>query len=128
MDEPTTDIESGALPVNSEPSADSAGTSMAPTDNTAVQENAAGLRGDAQHEIEFLGDVQVVMTVELGRASMPVRDVLKLHRGSVVELEKLVGQPADLLVNNTPMAKGEVIVINERFGFRITKFIKPEEN
>jgi flagellar motor switch protein FliN/FliY len=50
-----------------------------------------------------------------------------MHRGSVVELEKLVGQPVDLLINGTPMAKGEVIVINERFGFRITKFLTQNE-
>ncbi|MHB9130786.1 MAG: flagellar motor switch protein FliN [Armatimonadota bacterium] len=75
------------------------------------------------HDIGLLQDVEVMATVELGRTRLPVREVLKLHRGSVVELDKLVGQPADLLINNTLMAKGEVIVVNERFGFRVTKFV-----
>jgi flagellar motor switch protein FliN/FliY len=82
---------------------------------------------DGEHDISFLNEIEVTVTVELGRTSMPVKDILKLHRGSVVELEKLVGQPVDLLINGTPMAKGEVIVINERFGFRITKFLTQNE-
>lgn len=83
----------------------------------------------ATHNLEsgLLNEVEVTATVELGRTIMTVRDVLKLRRGSVVELDKLVGQPADLLINNTLMAKGEVIVINERFGFRITKINKPSD-
>lgn len=80
---------------------------------------------DIAHDITFLNDVQVTATVELGRTILPIRDVLKLTRGSVIELEKLVGQPADLMINGTLMARGEVIVINERFGFRITKFASP---
>lgn len=81
-----------------------------------------GAQTDSNHDISFLNDVEVTATVELGRTMMPIREVLKLRRGSVVELERLVGQPADLLINNTMLAKGEVIVVNERFGFRITKF------
>lgn len=83
--------------------------------------------GGAARDITFLGDVEVTITVELGRTVMPIRDVLKFHRGSVIELEKMTGQPVDLLVNNTLMAKGEVIVINGRFGFRITKFVSRDE-
>lgn len=86
----------------------------------------AGMGDDlTAQNINLLNDVEVSATVELGRTVMAIRDVLKLRRGSVVELEKLVGQPVDLLINNTPLARGEVIVINERFGFRITKFITP---
>ncbi|MEI6519920.1 MAG: flagellar motor switch protein FliN [bacterium] len=88
--------------------------------------NASGV--DGEHDISFLNEIEVTVTVELGRTVMSVKDILKLHRGSVVELEKLVGQPVDLLINGTPMAKGEVIVINERFGFRITKFLTQNES
>lgn len=102
--------------------------------STEIQESTGGstqasasTSGMRNVEAGFLNEVEVTATVELGRAVMPIRDVLKLRRGSVVELDKLVGQPADLLINNTLMAKGEVIVINERFGFRITKFNKPSE-
>lgn len=82
---------------------------------------------NTEHDFSFINDVEVTAIVELGRTVMPIKDVLKLRRGSVVELDKLVGQPAELMINNTLMAKGEVIVINERFGFRITKFVAPAE-
>ncbi|OPZ86019.1 MAG: Flagellar motor switch protein FliN [bacterium ADurb.Bin429] len=94
----------------------------------AVEEDAVPLvdeSGDVEKSLGALSDIEVVATVELGRTQLLVRDILKLHRGAVIELEKLVGQPADLLVNNMPFAKGEVIVINGRFGFRITKFVSP---
>jgi flagellar motor switch protein FliN/FliY len=81
--------------------------------------------GAAGQALGMLSEVEVQATVELGRAQMLVRDILKLHRGAVVELDKLVGQPADLMVNNMPFAKGEVIVINGRFGFRVIKFVSP---
>lgn len=80
---------------------------------------------DAVQALGMLSDVEVLATVELGRTQMLVRDILRLHRGAVLELDKLVGQPADLLVNNMPFAKGEVIVVNGRFGFRLTKFVEP---
>lgn len=95
--------------------------SLTPTQSVLIESST----GDFAHDITFLSDVSVTATVEIGHTVLPIREVLKLRRGSVVELEKLVGQPADLLINNTPLARGEVIVINERFGFRITKFITP---
>jgi flagellar motor switch protein FliN/FliY len=96
-----------------------------PTDDYApadVPDKAPPAETNGGHGIEFLKDVEVVATVELGSTRLPIREILKLHRGSVVELDRLVGQPVDLLINNTLLAKGEVIVINERFGFRIMKF------
>ncbi len=97
------------------------------TNNSGDNFNAELAGDNAEHDISFLNEIEVTVTVELGRTVMPVKEILKLHRGSVVELEKLVGQPVDLLVNGTPMAKGEVIVINERFGFRIMKFLTQNE-
>ncbi|HOF87696.1 MAG TPA: FliM/FliN family flagellar motor switch protein [Armatimonadota bacterium] len=82
-------------------------------------------RDGVERPLGALSDVEVIATVELGRAQLLVRDILKLRHGAVIELEKLVGQPADLLVNTMPFAKGEVIVVNGRFGFRITKFVSP---
>jgi len=87
----------------------------------AVAGDAPPLAG--MRDLAYLSDVDLTLTVELGRAVMPVREVLKLQPGSVVELDKLVGQPVSLLVNNTLVAKGEVVVVNERFGLRILKFI-----
>lgn len=82
---------------------------------------------DAADNISLLSGVEVTATVELGQTRMLLRDVLKLHRGSVIELDKLVGQPADLLINNIVVARGEIIVLNERFGFRVSKFVSPTE-
>ena len=78
---------------------------------------------DGAQSMAFINDVEVEATVELGRTVLPIREVLKLRRGSIVELDKLVGQPAELSINNTPLARGEIIVVNERFGFKITRFI-----
>jgi len=88
------------------------------TETAPAEEPADGAQG-----LSFINDVEVEATVELGRTVLPIREVLKLRRGSIVELDKLVGQPAELLINNTPLARGEIIVIDERFGFKITRFI-----
>jgi flagellar motor switch protein FliN/FliY len=75
----------------------------------------------------MLMDVSVPIAIELGRTSMAIEDILNLGPGSVVELDKLAGEPVDLLVNNKLLAKGEVVVIDENFGVRITNMVsKPE--
>jgi flagellar motor switch protein FliN/FliY len=76
-----------------------------------------------QNTLDLLLDVQLELSVELGRATMPVRDVLHLGPGSVVELNKLGGEPVDILVNGRPIARGEVVVVDENFGVRITEII-----
>lgn len=84
---------------------------------------------DAKHSnpLDLILNVEVQATVELGRANMQVRDVLELGPGSVVELEKLAGEPVDVLVNNRPFARGEVVVIDECFGVRVTEIVTPTE-
>jgi flagellar motor switch protein FliN/FliY len=77
--------------------------------------------------IERLNDVAMVLTVELGRASMVVKDLLGLRAGSVVELNRPVGSPVDLLVNGTLVGRGEVVVIDEEFGVRITELVGADE-
>jgi len=71
--------------------------------------------------LEVLLDVPVRITVELGSCQMPMRDVLQLHPGSVVQLDKIADQPVDLFVNQRRIAHGEVVVIDDRLGIRITK-------
>ncbi len=78
--------------------------------------------------IGLLMDVSLPVSIELGRTSMTFEDVLKLGSGSVVELNKLAGEPVDLLVNNKLVAKGEVVVVDENFGMRITEMVKPKES
>ena len=77
--------------------------------------------------IDFLLDVPLDIAVELGRAKMPIREMLQLRPGSVIELDKLIGEPVDMLVNNRLIARGEVVVFDENFGIRITDIIKPED-
>jgi len=77
--------------------------------------------------LDLVLDVELQVTAELGRASMQIRDVLGLGPGSVVELDKMAGEPVDLLVNGRPFARGEVVVIDESFGVRVTEILSPTE-
>lgn len=81
----------------------------------------------AGREIDFLLDIPLVVTVELGRTKMLIKDLLQLGQGSVVELEKLAGEPMEILVNSKLVARGEVVVVNEKFGVRLTDIISPAE-
>jgi len=81
----------------------------------------------ARHNIDMLLDVTMPISIELGRTSMPIQDILNLGPGSVVELNKLAGEPVELLVNDKLIARGEVVVVDENFGIRITSMISQEE-
>ncbi len=84
--------------------------------------------GDAEgRNIDLLMDVNLPISIELGRTKMSISDILALGPGSVVELNKLAGEPVDLLVNQKVVAKGEVVVIDENFGVRVTQLMTPEE-
>src|SRR5438477_12598576 len=77
--------------------------------------------------IELILDVPLSVTVELGRVRMPVRDLLALGAGSVVELAKLAGEPLDVLINGKAVARGEAVMVNEKFGVRLTEIVSPTE-
>ena len=72
---------------------------------------------------DVLQNIPVTISVEVGRASLKIRDLMRLTQGSVVELDRLAGEPLDLLVNNTLVAQGEVVLVNERYGVRLTSVI-----
>ena len=72
---------------------------------------------------EVLQNIPVTVSVEVGRASLKIRDLMRLTQGSVVELDRLAGEPLDLLVNNTLVAQGEVVLVNERYGVRLTSVV-----
>lgn len=76
--------------------------------------------------IEMLMDVAMQVTVELGRTELPVREVLDLQKGSVIELDRLAGEPVDIYVNNSRLALGEVVVVDDKFGVRITQLLNGE--
>ncbi len=80
-----------------------------------------------RRELDFLLDIPLEVSVELGRTSMLINELLQLGQGSVVELNKLAGEPLEILVNNRLIARGEAVVINEKFGVRITDIVSPIE-
>jgi flagellar motor switch protein FliN/FliY len=82
--------------------------------------------GEGQ-SIDFILDIPLEVTVELGRTSMLINDLLQLGQGSVVELNKLAGEPLEILVNRKLIARGEVVVVNEKFGVRLTDIVSPIE-
>ena len=77
--------------------------------------------------LEVILDVPVTLSMEVGRTRLPIRNLLQLNQGSVVELERSAGEPLDVFVNGTLIAHGEVVVVNEKFGIRLTDVISPAE-
>jgi flagellar motor switch protein FliN len=92
---------------------------------TTTTAPAEGVAGDSP-ELERLYDVPVELAVEIGRTHMTIRETLALGPGSIVTLNKLAGEPVDLLVNGKPIARGEVVVIDEEFGLRVTEVVAGE--
>ncbi|NMC62765.1 MAG: flagellar motor switch protein FliN [SAR324 cluster bacterium] len=92
--------------------------------NVAQAVNSA--RGTPQ-TLDFILDVTLQVTVEVGRARMTIQDLLQLGQGSVVELEKLAGEPLDVYINGKPVARGEAVIVNEKFGVRLTDIISPDD-
>jgi flagellar motor switch protein FliN/FliY len=88
---------------------------------------SGGAVAAAGRPIDFLLDVPLVLSVELGRSKMIVNDLLQLGQGSVVELTKLVGEPLEVLVNEKLIARGEVVVLNDKFAVRLTDIISPKD-
>jgi flagellar motor switch protein FliN/FliY len=112
------------------------------SDNEASQQQAAGLDElqadpqapeadaallDANPDLEVVLDIPVKVAMEVGATQISIRNLLQLNQGSVIELDRLAGEPLDVLVNGTLIAHGEVVVVNEKFGIRVTDVISPSE-
>ena len=108
------------------------------TKDTEVDENQEDQKGNGENpnalsdksgkiNPDVLQSIPVTISVEVGKTSLKIRDLLRLTQGSVVELERLAGEPLDLLVNNTVVAQGEVVLVNDRYGIRLTRVISAEE-
>ena len=99
----------------------------------AAQALVAGADADNSIEnsldmsLDVILDVPVVLSLEVGRTRIPIRNLLQLNQGSVVELDRAAGEPLDVFVNGTLVAHGEVVVVNEKFGIRLTDVISPAE-
>ena len=78
-------------------------------------------------DLGLLANVRVSMTVEVGNTQITLQDLLRLNEGSVVELDRMAGDPLDILVNGTPIAKGEVVVVGEKFGIRFGDIVDPRQ-
>lgn len=90
------------------------------------EEGASSVQND-NPEIEIILDIPVSISMEVGSTSISIRNLLQLNQGSVIELDRLAGEPLDVLVNGTLIAHGEVVVVNEKFGIRMTDVISPSE-
>jgi flagellar motor switch protein FliN/FliY len=93
----------------------------ATTEDTSTTSNNAGIEN-----LKVLENIEVKLTVEVGSTEMKIKDLLKLNEGSVVELERLAGDPLDILANGVNIARGEVVMVGERFGIRFTEVTNPE--
>lgn len=103
------------------------GVAKAADNVSAAAAAASAAAGQPQRTLEFILDVTLQVTVEVGRARMTIQDLLQLGQGSVVELEKLAGEPLDIYVNGKQVARGEAVIVNEKFGVRLTDIISPED-
>ena len=107
-------------------------SSASPPSGEAVPASFASLAASNSsvpnaHDIQMILDIPVQLTVELGRTRVPIRSILQLGEGSVVELEAMAGEPMDVLVNGYLIAQGEVVVVNDKFGIRLTDIVTPSE-
>ena len=102
------------------------GTNTGPMTGTRTPDQGESSNG-GQNNIDLLMDVMLKVTVELGRTRMTLRQVLELQQGSVVELDRLAGDAVDVFVNDRLIAKGEVVVVDDKFGVRITELVSPKK-
>ena len=91
------------------------------------QQKVAEQGSAAVSNLRVLENIEVKLTVEVGNTEIKIKDLLRLNEGSVVELERLAGEPLDILANGTKIAKGEVVMVGEKFGIRFTEVADPEE-
>ena len=96
-----------------------------PAEFEQMQDEAQPAAGDVN--LDVILDVPVTLSMEVGRTRVPIRNLLQLNQGSVVELDRAAGEPLDVFVNGTLIAHGEVVVVNERFGIRLTDVVSPAE-
>lgn len=97
-----------------------------------VEEKVNNVESEAQVDTskidaEVLQNIPVTVSVEVGRTSLKIRDLMRLAQGSVVELDRLAGESLDLMVNNTPVAQGEIVLVNERYGIKLTSVVPTVE-
>ncbi|MDH1087897.1 flagellar motor switch protein FliN [Pantoea brenneri] len=103
------------------------GSSSAPQTDDVFKSFESGNVSGSLQDIDLIMDIPVKLTVELGRTKMTIKELLRLAQGSVVSLDGLAGEPLDILINGYLIAQGEVVVVNDKYGVRITDIITPSE-
>lgn len=93
----------------------------------AFEELGDGVEVKGETSLDVILDIPVTLSMEIGRSRVSIEELLKLAKGSVVELDRMAGEPLDVLVNGTLVARGEVVVVNDRFGVRLSEVISPAE-
>jgi flagellar motor switch protein FliN len=117
----------GGMNLDDEDEEEEFGFDALDTQNRSNKSGAKDKRADATSGMEVLLDVPLEISVELGRVKMMVREVLDLGTGSIIEVDKAAGEPVDVMVNGRLVAKGEVVVIEDNFGVRVTEILNPAE-
>lgn len=92
-----------------------------------LTESSASMTEEEGNKLDTILDIPVTISMEVGRTNISIRNLLQLNQGSVVELDRVAGEPLDVLVNGTLIAHGEVVVINDKFGIRLTDVISPDK-
>jgi len=90
-------------------------------------DKSSGTFEKKDHKIDMLLDLSLPVSIELGKTSMMIKDILELERGSIIEFDKMASEPVDILINGKKMAEGEVVVIDKHFGIRITSLTEPTD-
>ena len=108
-------------------SEDASETPLEEFEEVATSSGKAPLSAEERKKLDSILDIPVTITMEVGHAKISIRNLLQLNQGSVIELERLAGEPLDVLVNGTLIAHGEVVVVNDKFGIRLTDVISQVE-
>lgn len=121
--------EQAAVAAAASPAGSAAGNVITDVKQSPVFEQLASgsSANDTRNDIDMILDIPVQLTVELGRTKLAIKNLLQLAQGSVVELDGLAGEPMDVLVNGCLIAQGEVVVVNDKFGIRLTDIVTPSE-
>lgn len=127
MLEPTDVAVPAEEPWDAESEHGSSGAAPEASPATFRELSGSGPRNDSPRDLDLILDIPVQLSVELGRTKIAIKNLLHLAQGSVVELDGLAGEPMDVLVNGCLIAQGEVVVVNDRFGIRLTDIVTPSE-
>lgn len=130
-DVPDTEVDAAASEADANTDAAEADTAatgdVQPASLDPLEDTSTQIRGDKEINLDVILDVPVDVSMEIGSTKMNIRNLLQLNQGSVVELDRLAGEPLNVKVNGTLIAHGEVVVVNEKFGIRLTDIISPAE-